>query len=429
MTKTRVLTLILLLGLLSLASCRKTPEKIGNNLQPTTTLITVAFDDAQDIMAATYEIPKVATTNLNYALLGNMNDPVFGITNCDFYTQISLSTESQTWGDGAVTDSVVLCLTYNGYYGDTTEYLNVRIYEVTEEMIDADSVTYYSNTTLEYNPTVLADLSFRPRPHTAPDTVLDRGVLRIPLNPSLGDYYIENEDRMTSNTEFKEFFKGLYVDCEQTNAEGSVCYFNLTHSYTYLRVYYHNNTDTLYYDFDINSSDVRFNHYEHDYSGSEIDFYDTVNNQKLYVQGVGGTRARIKFPALIEWADSLNTNVVINEAKLILTGAVTDTAEYLPPVSLVVAGAKMADTTAVILPDQMVSSDYYGGVYNAETGTVWFRISLYVQQLVSHGGYNDTDGLFIYVNNGSLMPNRWAFYGPQGETPVKLEIVYSTLND
>ena len=202
MTKTRVLTLILFAGLISLVSCKKTLEKIGNDLQPTNSLISVSFDDAQDIISATYDIPKVSTANLNYALLGNMNDPIFGITNCDFYTQISLSTESQTWGDNAVADSVTLFLTYNGYYGDTTEYLNIRMYEVTEEMLSPDSVSYYSNSTHEYDPTVLADWSFSPRPHTAPDTILDRGVLRIPVNPSLGTKFIENEDKMTSNTVF-----------------------------------------------------------------------------------------------------------------------------------------------------------------------------------------------------------------------------------
>ena len=434
MTKARVLTLILLVGLTSLLSCKKTPEKIGNDLQPTNSLITVAFSDAQDITASTYPIQSVSTKNATYALLGNINDPVFGITNCGFYSQISLTTESQTWGEGAVADSVTLFLTYNGYYGDTTEYMTLRMYEITEDMEEADSVVYYSNSTLEYDPTVLADLSFSPRPHTAPDTILDRGVLRIPVNPSLGDKFIANEDKMTSNTDFKEFFKGIYVECEQTNAEGSVCYFNLTHSYTYLRVYYHNDTDTLSYDFGITSSDVKFNHYDHDYTNSEINFYDTVNNAKLYVQGAAGTRAWIKFPNLVAWADSLNTHVVINEAKLILTGAVTDTAKYVPPTSFLVTGARMTDTTAVLIPDQLVTnSDYYGGAYNAADGEVWFRITEYVQKMVLNGSYNETDGVFISVYNGSfknsLLPHRWAFYGPQGETPVRLEIVYSLLND
>lgn len=427
MTKTRVLTLIFLIGLISFASCRKKPETIGSGLQPSSSLITVHFDSSQDVKGSTYKITELASTNLNFALLGNMNDPIFGVTNCDFYTQMSLTTESQTWGDNAVTDSISLFLTYNGYYGDTTEYLSVRVYELADTLY-SDS-TYYSSMSVAYYPEILGDMYFTPRPLTAPDTILDRGVLRIPLNPSLGAKFIENENYFESSTLFKQLFNGLYIECEQTNAEGAVCYFNLTHSYTCMRVYYHNSTDTLYYDFGITSSDVYFNHYEHDYTNSEITFYDTVSNNKLYLQGASGSRAWIKFPNIKEWADSLNGHVVINEAKLILTGAVTDTNLYIPPASFLVAGANLTDTTGVVIPDQTISSAYYGGTYNAEDAQVWWRITEYVQAIVSKGSYEDTDGLFVYVYNGNQYPYRWAFYGPEGETPIRLEIVYSLLND
>ena len=59
-------------------------------------------------------ISSVPATNLYMMSLGNMNDQIFGISNFDFYSQLSLSTESMTWGDGAVADSVVLNLCYSG---------------------------------------------------------------------------------------------------------------------------------------------------------------------------------------------------------------------------------------------------------------------------------------------------------------------------
>jgi len=433
MTKTRVLTLILII-LTGITSCKKTPEKIGKDLQPTNSLITVAFDDARDIVSSTFTVPSLSTKMLGYTFLGNNNDPIFGISNFDFYTQLSLTTESQTWGEGAVADSVVLNLVYNGYYGDTTEYMTVRAYEILEEMY-ADS-TYSSNMVLECDDTELANHIFRPYPHTSPDTVLDRGVLRIPINPSLGTKFIENEAELVSNTKFKEFFKGLHVQCDITNAEGAICYFNMIHSYTYLRVYYHNAIDTLHYDFSVTSTDVRFNHYYHDFNAaaSPITFNDTVNNAKLYVQGTAGTRVWVCFPHLQEWANSLDGNVAINEAKLILSGAVTDTTRYIPPVKLVAAGAKFStDTTYVILPDQFVGSEYFGGSYDKTDATVFFRITEYVQNVIKNGAYaTNCDGLLIYVDQGSYTPRRWAFHGPQSDSldkRVRLEVVYSLIND
>lgn len=425
MTKIRVFALILMVVLTVFSSCKKTPEKIGTDLQPESSMITVAFTDAQDIQARTENVSSVSSTNLYMVTVGNMNDSIFGISNFDFFTQLSLTTESQTWGSNAIADSVVLNLCYSGYYADTTEYLNVKVFELTEAMLS--DTTYKSNQSFEYDPTILADLSFSPRPLTSPDTILDRGVLRIPVNPSLGNKFIENEASMVNNTKFKEFFKGLYIDCEKTNAAGAICYFNPTHSYTYLRVYYHNDTDTLFYDFGISSTDVWVNHFQHDYTGHENIFED---NSRFYVQGSAGTKVWIDFPNIKEWADAQEGHVVINEAKLILTGAVTDTAMYTPPASLILVGEKHdTDTTYVYLPDQYEGSSYFGGSYSATDGTVWFRISEYIQKLVKNGSYNDLDGIYVNISGASTVARRWAFYGTGQENPLRLEIVYSLVNE
>ena len=432
MTKTRVLALIFFIALISLSACRKKPEKIGNDLQPTNSLIYVAFNDDQDIVTSTFTVPELSTKQLNYAFIGNMNDPLFGNSNFDFYTQFSLSTSSLIWGEGAVADSVTLNLTYNGYYGDTIDkQLTVRVFEINEEMY-VDS-TYKSNMTLECLTDELADYTFVPRPLTAPDTVLDRGVLKIPMDISIANKLIENGPYET-NDEFKEKFKGLHVVCDKNTIPASVIAFNLTHTYSYLRVYYHNDTDTLTYDFTVSSSDARFNHYTHDYSNSEITFNDTTSNSKLYVQGAAGTRVWVKFPNLQEWANSLENNIAINEAKLILSGAVTYTAMYTPPTKLVAAGAKFdTDTTYAILPDQYVGSEYFGGSYNADDGKVWFRITEYIQNVIKNGAYaTNCDGILIYVDQGSSSPHRWAFHGPQSDSldkRIRLEIVYSLIND
>ena len=158
----------------------------------------------------------------------------------------------------------------------------------------------------------------------------------------------------------------------------------------------------------------------------------------MYVQGAAGTRVWVKFPNIQAWArniaDSLNTNIAINDAKVILSGAVTDTAMYNPPAKLVAAAAKFdTDTTYAILPDQYVSSEYFGGSYSAETAQVWFRITEYLQNVIQDGVYaTQCDGILIYVDQGSSSPHRWAFYGPQTteeDKRIRLEIVYSMIND
>lgn len=437
MTKTRVLTLIFFITLISLSACRKKPEKIGNDLQPNNSLIFVAFNDSQDIVTSTFTVPYLSTKNLNYAYIGNMNDPVFGNSNFDFYTQFSLESSSLHWSDDggeAFADSIVMYLTYNGYYGDTIDKpLTIKVFEIDDEMY-ADS-TYRSNMELNCFSEELANYTFVPRPLTPPDTILDRGVLRLPLDISIANKLIANGN-YNSNDIFKEKFKGLHVLCEKNNVPASVVSFDLKHSRSYLRIYYHNDTDTLTYDFIVTSSDVRFNHYTHDYSNSEITLNDTTNNAKLYVQGTAGTRVWVKFPNLQEWASSLNNNIAINDAVLYMNGAVTDTAMYAPPAGLMAAGAKFdTDTTYVLLPDYLtgLGTEYFGGSYDADNGQVWFRITEYIQNVIKNGSYaTKCDGLLIYVDQGSSTPHRWAFHGPQSDSldkKIRLEIVYSLIND
>lgn len=429
----RALTLILVFGLLAgVSSCKKTPKKIGQDLQPNNSLITVSFSNSQDIEASTFNVPSLSTKNLNYAFTGNMQDPVFGNTNLDFYTQFRLSTSSLTWGDNAVTDSVVLCLCYNGYYGDTTDkQLTVRVFEIAESM-SADTA-YKSNMTLQCETEELGNLTFVPRPLTPMDSTIDRGVLRIPMSNSIGDKLIVNGP-YENNTAFKDFFHGLHVICDKNDTPASVISFNLNHTYSYLRVYYHNDNDTLKYDFVVKSSDVRFNHYTHDYTNSEIEFYQT-DQQKLYVQGASGTRVWVNFPNLQEWADSLKSNIAINDAKLVLSSAVdaNDTL-YIPPTKLVAAGAKFdADTSYVIIPDQLINAEYFGGTYNESNRSVWFRITEYIQSVIKNGEYaTECNGLFIYVDQGSLVPHRWMFHSALSDSTdkrIRLDIVYSLIND
>lgn len=427
----RALTLILVFSLAGLYSCKKTPKTIGSDLQPNNSLITVSFSDRQSIEAMTFTVPYLSTKQLGYAFIGNMNDPVFGNSNFDFYTQFRLSTSSLIWGDNAVTDSVVLRLVYNGYYGDTiNQELTVRVFELAESL-SADTA-YQSNTVLQCETEELGNRTFVPRPLTPVDSTLDRGALRVVLNNSIGEKLMATN--YDSNTEFQNTFKGLHVVCDKNSNPASAVSFNLMHTGSYLRVYYHNDTDTLKYDFVVKSSDVRYNHYTHDYTNSEIEFYQNTQ-QKLYVQGAAGTRVWVRFPKLKEWADSLNTNIAINDARLILSSAVDvhDTL-YPAPSKLVVAGAKFdADTTYVILYDQLVSAEYYGGEYNKTDRYVWFRITEYIQNVIQNGTYaTDTDGLFIYVDQGSLTPHRWAFHSALSDSTdkrIRLELVYSLIND
>ena len=438
--KTKRLLLTLFVVLATLASCKKIPDNIGGSLQPNSSFIRVAFSDKQDIVAETERVDSLSTKGASLSLVGDLNDPIFGNSNLSFYTQIGLSSNSLQWGEGATTDSIVLQMIYAGYYGDTLSPLSLKVFEVTETLPSDKSL--YSNTSFAHS-NELANYTFSPKPKTKSnidDDSLTTAVIRIPIDNTLGDRFINDESQFTSNSTFMNYFKGLYLSCEPTNGTGSICYFNLLNTKSYLRIYYHNDYDTTFYDFNVSDKYIRFNHFEHDYNTAQspISFDDTVNNQYLYVQSTAGVRSRLTFPNLAQWAKDMNTNVLVNEAKLIMTGANgmingvdNDTVMFTQPAQLVVVKANENDSYT-ILPDQLVGTSYFNGMYDPKTDQVWFRISEYIQDLILAGPEADDYGLFIYTHSGSFNAKRWIFHGPDSPdttSRIKLEIIYSQIND
>lgn len=428
-----------MLLLIGFASCKKQPQQIGESLQPNSSNIQVAFSGNQDIVAEVQRVDSISTKSASLSLVGDLNDHHFGNSNISFYTQIGLTSNSLQWEDGATTDSIVMQVLYSGYYGDTLTPLTLKIHEVTQDMA-GDSAVYYSNTSYEVGEE-WANYTFTPRPKTktfinGADTI-GYNILQIPVNVALGDKLMQSD--FASNTDFMNYFKGLRFSCEPAAGTGSICYFNLLNTKSYLRIYYHNDYDTTFCDFNVSDKYIRFNHFDHDYSAAQapIIFNDTAT-EYLYAQSTAGVRTRLVFPNLAQWAKELNTNVLVNEAKLILTGAndmingvVNDTAIFKQPAQLVVVKAN-EDGSYGILPDQLVGTNYFGGYYDSKTNQVWFRISEYVQDLILAGPDAENYGLYIYTYAGAYNATRWIFHGPNSpidEYKIKLELIYSRIDD
>lgn len=424
--------------LTTFVSCKKMPQQVGESLQPNSNYIHVAFSGNQNIISEVSRVDSLSTRSASLSLVGDLNDPFFGNSNLSFYTQIGLTSSSLDWGEGAVTDSIVLQLLYSGYYGDTLTPLTIKVHEVTQDL-GSDSL-YYSNISFDLGEE-LANHTFTPKPKTKieeENDTIGTAVLRIPIYNTFGDKLMTND--FTSNESFMDFLKGLYISCEPSAGTGSICYFNLLNTKSFMRIYYHNNNnDTTSYEFNISDKYVRFNHFEHDYNTAQspISFNDTASNEYLFVQSTAGVRTRIEFPNLAQWAEDMNTNVLINEAKLTLTGANlingvnNDTTIFTQPLQLVVVKAN-SDGSYSILPDQFVGTNYFGGYYEPETDQVWFRISEYVQDLILAGPNAEDYGLYIYTYSGAFNAKRWIFHGPDSheiDKRIKLEIVYSKIDD
>lgn len=431
--------------LLSFASCRKSADTVGNNLIGESEYIDIFKTDTVAIECHSY-LDSVSTSNPTYALLGATLDPIFGTSEAGFYSQFRFSVAGQSFGASPVVDSIVLQLCLSGYYGDTMTLQTVHVYELADSLSLNES--YYNHSEVDIQPVDHANgYQFRPRPRTKVNVVgtdtLSQPIIRIPLSQALGQQLLSLDTTVYSLPDsFKKQFPGLYVTCSPVAQNGAISSINLTNNeYTLLQLYYHDASTPdkpMRYNYYVTSSDVYFNHIDHDYAQGSPDFtsqvidgQEALGQQQVYLQTMGGVRAYVKFPNLTHWTDTLaeGSHLVVNEAKLIVpVAAATLDSVYTAPRSFLLVGFN-ADSTTYLLPDYYEGNSYFGGTYNSSRRCVTFRVSEYLQSIIM--GKKENYGLSLGINGASYNAQRLVVNGPEAPEGEKLhlEVTYSIVRE
>ena len=417
------------------SSCTKELTPIGMGLLNPQDMLSQGYTDTIQINAFSIPDDSVYSLKLSYAQVGSMNDPIFGITNATFYSQLYTTTTNVRFGTSPVFDSAFLFLPYKTTYGDTLSNMTLHVYPLTESILD--SVHSYSNKSVSYdqnNP--LGEITFQPRPH---DSAYFGGskhiaMLRIPISSYFGNLML-NADTTSLNTAaaFAKYFKGICIMADQQNdvSKGSIITFSVPSSYSVIQMYYHNTVDTTSYTFAITTGCSRFQNYSHNgYSEAiptlkqQIKGDTLLGKQFLFAQGMAGAKIHIKFPYISTWADK--DKILVNDAELILGNASTSSV-FTNPASLTLRGVGEAGTTSPYsVVDETESSTYFDGTYNSTSNTYRFRLTRYIQQLLQ--GKVNTHGLHLIIPSASYVGTRLVLNGTSSpQTDMKLFIRYTKL--
>ncbi len=418
-------------------SCKKDLNLVGLDLVSPEELLKLGYTDTVQVNAFSVREDSVKTANLAYPLLGSMNDPIFGVSTADWFSQIRLTSEPTDFGTNPVFDSAFLYLPFVGSYGDTLSNMTLRVYHLNESIFD--SIHKYSINTISYdqaNP--LGELTFSPRPH---DSAYFEGqkhapVLRIPLNSNFGQLIIGVDTaNFTNNTKFLSYFKGIAIvsESQSTPGKGAIIKMAVAAGSSKISMFYHNSTDTSGYNFTLSSDCKSFTHFDHgDYDEASpllrqqiLTGDTTLGGQFLFVQTMGGVRVKLRIPGVKNWFS--NQKVIINDAQLILTNA--SPSSTFPPPSNISLYPVAADGTlsAVSLPDANEGQSYFGGYYNSSSGRYTFRLTHYIQQLMT-GEQNDY-GLYLIIPGSSISGGRLVLNGIHApSSSMKLYIKYTVIN-
>lgn len=436
----RYFTLISLLSF-AIFSCTKEITPIGKGLVDPLDLLSMGYTDSVKIVA--YSIPddsiythNLTVNNTQYIQVGSMYDPVFGKTTANFYSQVLLSEANTTFGTNPVFDSAFLYLPYYKAYGDTLSNMTLRVYNLSENIVD--SINSFSYSTVSYDPDPIGQITFQPRPH---DSVYFNGIkqaatLRIPISKKFGDAILSITDTayLNSNTGFIQKIKGICIISEPQNTvgKGAIVSFKMPVDYFKLQLNYHNAGDTAKaYILNIAPTGSKFQNYNH-YGHAEaipmlrqqLQGDTTLGQQYLFAQGLGGIKIKIRFPYLSKWADK--GKIVINDAQLILGNASVSTMFPNPPYLDLRGIGENGSTSPLTIVDENEGSGYFDGSYDKTTNTYRFRISRYIQKILS-GTIRD-NGFHLIVPASTINGARLILNGTSSPQPdLKLYIRYTKL--
>ena len=445
-----------ILGLIALASafaCND-PTTLGSDFLGGNSLDFVKTSDFQISNKTVVREPVrtyfSSTPLINTFLCGELNDPFFGKSRSEIFTQLHFNARLDNPFDGMTLDSVVLVLRYDsfGVAGYLDQMVDLEVYELDEEM-DSES-DYRSNATFVTKMNPLAQVSFLPAPYDSVQIMQDTNLLtvtpriRIPLDTAILNNVKGLDSAFWSKTDsLKEILKGINI---RVNAQNTMLGFNLKSGISGVFAYYHRTDsieDTRSFQFHFSDRAVKSPHYTHEYNPSLAgdvlaDSLSGTSDSITLLQEMQGICPKLTITGL-----SKLSGAAINHAELELTvyeSEMDDTTAF-PKVFLLTA-QEYGDTSIVNTTDTHESLlfsrsgfDFYKTSFkgeciekeiNGDKIKVYYAvITTQIQEAASLG----LDEITVYINSylRQESPKRVLFYGENTDYPIKLHVTYTDI--
>ena len=417
----KISVLFLLICLFS--ACKKNWNELGSQLIATENITVLSFDSLK-IKASIHKEDSLSSLNTSSYFLGSFTDADFGSTNANIYTEFRMPSSDVVFGENAQADSIVLSFQIEGFYGDTSSALNISVKEMLEEITSSttdssgqdSSIVIYTDQDFLIDNTTIGSLSY---------TAASSGttLVNINLTNEFAQSFLDAETlNFEDNTAFQSFFKGLYISCDQYTSQGMLLELDLLDVSSKLTLYYQNSeSDSLSYDFQINSNADKMTRWSHDYSTTNIP--NLIGEEDLvqaYVQGSVGYRTYLTLPSLESLKDS---NYVIHKAELTIPYIYNENdSVFSIPNKLGLAAVNSQGGLEILSEDQNIQgSSYFDGNSNTLDQTYTFNIARYVHKVIEQGY---TNRLALYVPSSVISPER-VLISNDAENSIKLKLFVS----
>ncbi|MFA7081038.1 MAG: DUF4270 family protein [Bacteroidales bacterium] len=432
-------------------SCVDEDSMLGMGLVDQSDMLNVKKYSDFDITAYMFhEGDSLNTSNLRYMTLGTYKDLEFGEVKSSIYAQVSLSSTTMDFssyrtGQPNQADSILLTIAYSGMFAkDTTikeKEMKLEVFEITD---DFDTVSYYTNSSLQYSPTPIVSkvikVSPKERVVVSGDTLAPQ--LRVNLESDFLQKIVTSVP-FPDNKSFLDFFKGIYIKLTPTDGlDNMIVYLDMFSSNSGFMLYYQdNNNKTQKYNFIFDQSTKRFTHIDYNFSGSKISAFssnrkssndsisanDSIGNKSnIYLATLGITKAKLDITDLMQWyKDSTQSLGMFNQAMLIIpvdsAYAANNGTNNIP--GRIICYKKNSDGKFVFINDAFTSESYMG-TYDKASNSYRMRITSHLQNYLN-GNFSSSE-IYLIPDARISSANRVVLNGPKHATrPAKIEIIYS----
>jgi len=404
--------------------------------------VNVVYSDSTTLKIINLKADSVRSFPLSAQmfLLGHINDPIFGETSSEMYTQIRKMFEVPNL-ENSVLDSVVLSLSTNpvGKWGDSIADHMIKVYELGESINDLDTI--YSSQGFQKG-MLLGSRAYRPiASDTASliigqDTFAFNNIFRIPLDLSFGEKLFNDTLALNNDTLLLELTNGLVIESETDgNSVFGINSGQFLDDYTNKIIFYYTHNDSISASHSLTIGGKRSVHYEHNYSNSMVkDFFndEELSDSLIFMAGMQNTQASIEIPHL----NGLE-NTLINYAEIEFYAAELDDGLPFDKIQQFYLFNQNEDGSLTYIEDLNISIisgtiSYFDASLTEEldtdTGIVLNKYNInFTNELKSRIQAGNTNTKMIlrpYLSQSNA--HRSVLFGPgHSQYPAKLKITYT----
>ncbi len=429
-----------------LTSCEDKSEDLGFLIQPSKDRIGVSIDSFH-VTTSNLIVDSIYSRGSNFAI-GKYSDDIFGSFSADFLTQFKY-VAGKNFPDNSQADTLSLVLYYKNFWGDSLSSHEVTVYQL-NELFDYEK-NYYSNINVNdfcNKQTILGKQVFTAVDKTIPESIRNAsnyiGKLRIIFSESLRDEFFNSNSIYSSQSDFLNFFKGVYVTT--TFGDGTVLMIdsaNIELNYQYPGKTTAN-VDTTYRNKIIFPANKEITSVTRFARSTDFGSKLPVNDSIVFLHSPAGVfpKVSIPFDRIIDRIPEKHYGTINNVRLVAETALINDDNDYTPPSNVILIKEKDIEKffSQSLFPATSLGIYAFLGTYNTSTQSYTFNsMADYLRKVLQE---NSTSELNDYVlipvrtitnTSGSITSLRH-LYQPRGtrlrsgkntHSPMRLEVTYS----